>query len=73
MTDSDGNTVTSDKVDLSSIDTNTVLENASDGLKLENDNLTLSVKDTDGNEVKGSVSVEELKGAIRWTSIRIPS
>lgn len=59
LTDSNGNAVTT-----TFTDKDTVLDETSEGLKINGDNLTLSVKDTEGNEVSGSVSLADLKDKI---------
>ena len=45
-------------------DTNTVLDEASEGLKMDSTGLTMSVKDTDGNEVTKTVALDTLKEVI---------
>ena len=62
--DSDGNTVTSNEVDISALASDTVLDKDSTGLTLSGDGLQLSVKDTAGNEVSSTVSLDDLKDAI---------
>ena len=62
ITDSDGKAL-----EQTIVDTNTVLEESANGLTLSGNSIKLSVKDTSGNEVSGTVSLSDIQTAVDTT------